>query len=401
MKYLFAALSIFVVALFVSDQILGLAGFPSGAPLQFAHPRNFEEVRKNIEFEYTFKTNDQGLRYASIPLQKPPGEKRVLLLGDSFIEGSVQSDETIGAYLEQRNSEAPAPAVRFINGGLSGRRPLDYWRLFQNVGRGYGLDAVLICIFANDVTGMPEQLSRQDLYATTAFATDSEPRKLVHLALPRIDTLAYRIHLERRMRVQRETDFLVQITEAAIGNGKSEAEVARWASGLPGHLVDAARRKQFNSAVFSLGFLQPYFWTDALNIDTPRAERKYRSLILSIDEILAVARAERIGVGLVYLPSPLQYETRRHEPTEPWIIAGAVVERRWLTTRTEVERRLEHWAAERSVPFLDLTPAFRAHQDPARPTNWKLDEHLNAFGNQVAAAAIAHWIKTEGLLESR
>jgi hypothetical protein len=60
-----------VISLFLCEGVLGLLGFPSEVPSRVSHPANYETVRQNIEFQYVFKTNSQGLRYREIPLEKP------------------------------------------------------------------------------------------------------------------------------------------------------------------------------------------------------------------------------------------------------------------------------------------------------------------------------------------
>ena len=71
------------------------------------------------------------------------------------------------------------------------------------------------------------------------------------------------------------------------------------------------------------------------------------------------ARARDLEVGVVYLPSRLQYDPRAHERSNPTVAVGVRVRRAWLTEPAEIELRLARWAENLEVPFLDLTPAFR------------------------------------------
>ena len=120
-----------VLSLFAGDQVMGLLGYPSAREIQVAHPANFYERRDNLEFEHDFRTNSQGLRYYDIPLEKPEEETRVLVLGDSFVEGlGVEARETFHAHLESFFSQQVQGTVRFINAGLAGQGPIEYWRLY-------------------------------------------------------------------------------------------------------------------------------------------------------------------------------------------------------------------------------------------------------------------------------
>ena len=104
------------------DRALILFGFPSEPEPQYAHPPNLRETRRNLEFEYDFETNSQGLRYREIPLEKPEGTYRVLLAGDSFTEGTgVEMEETFSTALERQAEEEEERRIDFINAG-----PLDH-----------------------------------------------------------------------------------------------------------------------------------------------------------------------------------------------------------------------------------------------------------------------------------
>ena len=93
---------IVVVVLFCVDRILAFLGYPEEIPSKSAHRANVSKSLKSIEFEYQFTTNELGLRYPHIPVKKPAGERRILMLGDSFTEGvGVEADQSFGVLLER------------------------------------------------------------------------------------------------------------------------------------------------------------------------------------------------------------------------------------------------------------------------------------------------------------
>jgi hypothetical protein len=55
----------------LADRTLSFWGFPEELPIQVSHPRGVREIRRNVEFTYEFATNDRGLRYRNLPLEKP------------------------------------------------------------------------------------------------------------------------------------------------------------------------------------------------------------------------------------------------------------------------------------------------------------------------------------------
>ena len=142
---------IVVALLFAVDRLLSVLGYPEEVPLKSAHRANVSKMLKTIEFEYEFKTNELGLRYAQIPLEKPTGDVRVLLVGDSFTEGvGVEADDTFGAYLENDYNNAPGSAVQFVNAGLGGEGPPRFWRVFSDVG--LALDPDVCCYVSTPMT---------------------------------------------------------------------------------------------------------------------------------------------------------------------------------------------------------------------------------------------------------
>ena len=56
------------------------------------------------------------------------------------------------------------------------------------------------------------------------------------------------------------------------------------------------------------------------------------------------------------------------------------------------QRRLKAFSCRRSVPCLNLLPAFRAVPDTYAP----FDTHWNVAGNHLAAREIAAWLPTQG-----
>ena len=76
------------VSLFLCDWVLGTLGYPTEFTGHISHPKNYEEVRRNIEFQYVFKTNSRGLRYRDVAVEKPATSHRIYVAGDSFTEGN-------------------------------------------------------------------------------------------------------------------------------------------------------------------------------------------------------------------------------------------------------------------------------------------------------------------------
>lgn len=390
-----------VLLTFIGDQILGLLSFPSELPIRTSHPANFKEVRRNIEFKYKFQTNDHGLRYKNLPTTKGEGEWRVFLLGDSFTEGvGVEADQTFSALLEKHFGDKMGNDIRFINGGMTGTGPLQYWRVFENVGLIYDPDAVLVCLFADDVSNMPSNLTRDMLYRRFEEPDRRGIKKYIHDFFPRIYTILWKAQKARIYRSRAGTsDFVTLVSEKARKRGISEEKIQKWTRALSSNLVTAVNRGEFNGAILSIALLRPQYWTDSLDIDTPRAEKKYEAMILVLNELLQNTSQEKIKLAILFFPLYWQYDPSTYRSTNPWIVAGAKINERWLHRDSEFQVRIARWAGDNSVPFLDLTPVFRQAIKHNSALNWRLNGHWNASGHAVASRAIASWIEEQGVFD--
>ena len=113
-------LGVTAATLGIAEYGLALLGFPASIPLRVAHPPDYSGLRKSGEFEYVFSTNDEGLRYRTLPHKNTTGEFRVFVVGDSFAEGvGVNDGERFTDLLEQDSLQSDTPML-FINGGLAG-----------------------------------------------------------------------------------------------------------------------------------------------------------------------------------------------------------------------------------------------------------------------------------------
>ena len=259
-------------------------------------------------------------------------------------------------------------------------------------------DGLLICLYGNDLSDTPESLSRDDLYRRYPERQGIAGR--VHSLIPRVYTIvseAFRI-LAREIR--KSKGYIGTVEGYASEKGISEDTFQQWSDALPGELVEASDRDEFNKSLLSQGLFNPGFWVEALEISTPRAEQKYRSMKMVLDEIITVARQKSMAIGVVYIPAPLQYDLSRHASWNPWIIGGVQVREQWVHDATELQKRLADWARTESIPFLDLTPVLRKEIKRGRKLNYRLDGHWTAEGHRVAGKAVAEWINQDAVFPS-
>src|SRR5690349_12094720 len=105
------------------------------------------------EFSTAIAINAQGVRDLDIG-PKPPGERRVVVLGDSLVLAvQVPHEATFCQRLEARlNAHAPGGVrYRVINAGVQGYGPVEELLFYRQVARRFQADVVLVATFvAND-----------------------------------------------------------------------------------------------------------------------------------------------------------------------------------------------------------------------------------------------------------
>jgi hypothetical protein len=124
------------------------------------HPANL-----NIEIpfpehpggKFQLLTNNQGLREdGETHFQKQAGVLRLLILGDSHTDGTVNSAETYPNVLEDLLNDQ-GEAVEVLNAGVSGYSPLQEFLWFHVFGKRYRADIVMIGLYmGNDLAELEE-----------------------------------------------------------------------------------------------------------------------------------------------------------------------------------------------------------------------------------------------------
>ena len=105
-----------------------------------------------FEFCVFGRVSSQGLNDDEVPVEKAPGEMRVLVLGDSFVQANqVPRKLNFCERLEERLSKKIARRVRVINAGIDTYSPLLEYIFYKRELHRYGAEVVLLAFFANDV----------------------------------------------------------------------------------------------------------------------------------------------------------------------------------------------------------------------------------------------------------
>lgn len=105
-------------------------------------------------FEYCVygAINAQGMNDSPVPREKEADEKRVVVLGDSFVAGlNVRREQNLCEVLEVDLAKELSGPVQVINAGVVTYSPLLEYVYYKHSLRAYRPDAVVLVFFANDV----------------------------------------------------------------------------------------------------------------------------------------------------------------------------------------------------------------------------------------------------------
>lgn len=110
-------------------------------------------TQEEHEFVVPVTISSAGLRDVEHPPDKPAGVRRVLLLGDSYIEAlQVRLEEMLGRQLEQRLNEAGSQRYEVLSMGVSGYGTASEFLYYRETGRKWKPDVVVLSFYpGNDV----------------------------------------------------------------------------------------------------------------------------------------------------------------------------------------------------------------------------------------------------------
>ncbi len=165
-------------ALFMQDPRVGYRLQP-GATARYTTP----------EFSTDLAINAQGVRDDEVIGPKPPGERRIVVLGDSLVLSvQVPFEQTFCHLLETELNLARVGGVRWrvINAGVQGYGVVDEYLLFRHVAEQFEPDLVLIAAFPGNAASAADKaawLDNDGPVAGAATTTVSGLRRIVRSSM--------------------------------------------------------------------------------------------------------------------------------------------------------------------------------------------------------------------------
>jgi hypothetical protein len=308
--------------------------------------------------------NSHGLREREIQYEKPAGVRRVVIVGDSFVEGSeVPAEATIGRRLETLLNTDRGETVEVINAGVLGYGTTQEYLLIENEALRYQPDVVILVFFpGNDLADNSYQIMpRSRPYYTLTESGELSP--LPFRPEPQL-TEGWRDRLSR---------------ESLLFSKLEMVDFARLRS------QDEARRR--SDAQYAVG---PF----ATNL-TEQFEESWR-----VTEALLVrtqGETEAAGTRFLLVNAPTPFEVypehwqnvleRAGLPDVGWNLDGP-------------NSRLAEIARRHGMLYVDLRSPLRSAADGGPRLYYPYDGHWTAAGHNTAAQTLATTLHQERLLDA-
>ncbi|TAK22316.1 MAG: hypothetical protein EPO26_11485 [Chloroflexota bacterium] len=334
--------------------------------------------RRAYEYSVYQRINANGLADDETPYTKPPGEHRVLVLGDSFAEGyTVAASETF-ARITGQELRSRSASVRVINGGTGGYATDQATLFYEMEGRHYAPDIVVLAFYDNDVLdNIADSLNGK---AKPRFAIENQTLFLTNVPLPPPTPRAPAdggptgwsgpiAVIARPIQSLSLYLFALQL----LGPRVTEVDAFLVRTGVRDRPVGMSshRTVPIGLRVFDRSEPEP----------VPQAWRLTRALIARLRDSV-MTDGGRLLVVLV--PNKTQIQPDAWEATKR--AYDGVSEETWDID--QVAHRLGEVTTDLGIDYLDLTPSMREAAREKR-LYFAIDGHWNAAGHDVAGRLIA------------
>lgn len=319
-----------------------------------SHIPNTTTWQWTVEYVTRVDVNSRGLREREIGYEKPPGLRRVLVLGDSFVEATeVAVEEAFPRRLEAYLAAAGGPPIQVVNAGAVGYGTAQEYLFLDHEGLRYQPDLVVLLFFSgNDV-------------ADNSWKLDYPPLRPIkpYFEVDANGTLRQLPFVLPDLSANRAGPFRQWLRQESLLFSKLDPDDLAAVAGDPGYI---------------LSILAPY--ADTASPDVEEAWQVTEALLSATRD-----RAEGAGARfvLVNVPAPWEVDPPFWDrmrwyfdlPAEGWDL-------------DRPNRRVAEIAARRDFAYLDLRPSLRlAHSDRTR-LYYQVDGHWTAAGHDFAAHSL-------------
>jgi lysophospholipase L1-like esterase len=340
--------------------------------LGHVHAPGYTGWMKAPEYVTHISISPLGLRDRRSRYDKPPGTFRVLLVGDSFVEGvQVQEWETVARQLEAILNRDPTQPVEVINAGVAAYGTAQQLLFYEKDLERYQPDLVVLFFFPwNDVKNNSYRLEIPDRRLSKALKPyfeleDDGTLTLIPGPPPRSPAPI--------IGALRECCWLYNVIEGGVFS-RLGPQFVREDIEVVGGAVTPFR------GLYTVG--QDKEWQQAWAITTALLAR-FRDQTVGRGVPFAIASVPGWEVDLDYWHQRIGGSQRSRQQMDPDL----------------PERRLGEVADGLGVPYIDLLPRMREAAVHGRNSfYYEVDGHWSAAGHAFVAEVVARELADRGLL---
>jgi hypothetical protein len=327
------------------------------------------------------RVNRFGFRGPDWPQQPATDTFRIAVLGDSFVESSNLPDKhSLTSAIEKSLLACPAFAdrhVEVLNFGVSGYGPAQEYLLLQRRVVLFHPNLVLLAVYVgNDVSDNSRSLSVENQKARPYFIELPSGELQLDTSFRDTDTFRRAVGDDWQRRLVNASYLLQALKQFFKGSSiiPEPSEAHNFRRGI-------VENKAFPAPEFSKFYSSSpdEIWLSAWSVS--------EKLLLQMRDW---SEKQIVDFGLVIFPAPIQAL-----PGEDMRRAG--VQAFDLADLDYPVERIARFAAQNSIPYLNLLDPFRSYGDRERVFLYGFpphlgDGHLNATGNKVSGELIADWL---------
>ncbi len=351
----------------VSDLLAGAVFIrplsPATVPDPIAHHVTVPDTHSRIatsEFDYVQRANNLGLRGKDVDPTKPSGTYRILMLGDSFTQGKgVGDDDTFSNLLEQRLNAEPPAGMQFevLNAGTDSYTPvLSFLQLAHRLGR---LEPDLVVLNFD----MSDLVQEQAYRSIASFGPNGEVLAVAALPLSAPEAAASPLYALRVW-----IDHHLYLTSWLVGRFAAPPEA------LELTVDNVVRRRNRRLLLHTLGW------------DREDRSKQWRDVFDSIRGIKGYC--DRRGIEFLLTTYPWGHQVSDHE----WAAGHTWINPKGAPISDRSVHRLEAFAADEGIGFLNLFPAFRAYRGKDL-LYYREDMHWTPAGHDLMAREFERYLR--------
>lgn len=301
--------------------------------------------------------NALGFRGGDFPLEKPAGEKRVALLGDSIVEGRQMGEaDTMASRLQEKLIQETGEDIRVINAGVSAFTTTTANLMLKQYVLPTSPDVVVYVFFANDYA---DNFVYGNYGQFDGILDGVVPERLV----PDMSGPNWR---DQPLRWLRRHSAMVHFA-LSVGDREATANSLKQIDAIQGRSED--------------------FRKSARNINKSNLNVDERTVLefthAGLEAMNSACRELRIPFVIAVMPFPPQVSADEWKTGKQryGFAPDATM------NATAYQDRLIAFARAHSIPVIDLLPSFRETSSVNR-NFLNYDGHLTAAGHDTTAATL-------------